>query len=482
MAVLLGYMLADVQDSASLTVIVIALAVLAIPVLMKWYHPLLVLGWNAALQPALPGRLHFWVFMALLGMFFAVLNRSVNPQSKFLQPPDLTRPVLALTAVVLITAMLTGGIGLRALGGQSIGGKNYIYVLATIAGFFALSSRPIPEHRAHLYLALFFLPGLTSLVSPLALRTGIGIDYVGLLFPFDAPVDTLGIDQSTDLGAIRISSVVLATTSVFCWMLARYGIIGVFDFTKPWRFLVLVGVVFLGMFGGFRSVLLLMALIFFILFCLERLWQTRILWLLVGMMTLGGILLIGFSDKLPLSVQRTLSFLPINVDPLTRQSAESSTQWRVEMWQQVLPQVPNHLFKGKGYVISADELFMVNEARAFGHAASYEGSAVAGDYHNGLLSIVIPFGLYGVAAFFWLLIAGARFLYRMYQDSAPELRQINAFLFALFLARILFFVFIFGSLASDLFNFLGVLGFSVALNANAGRLQSAVADEETAPG
>jgi hypothetical protein len=223
------------------------------------------------------------------------------------------------------------------------------------------------------------------------------------------------------------------------------------------------------------------ALIFFILFCLERLWQTRILWLLVGMMALGGIYLVSFADKLPLSVQRTLSFLPINVDPLSKQSAESSTQWRVEMWNQVLPQVPKHLFKGKGYVISADELFMVQEARVFGHAASHEGAALAGDYHNGLLSIIIPFGLYGVAAFFWLLIAGARFLYRMYQDSAPELRQINAFLLALFLARILFFVFVFGSLASDLFNFLGILGFSVALNVNARRLQPAVADEETAP-
>jgi len=69
----------------------------------------------------------------------------------------------------------------------------------------------------------------------------------------------------------------------------------------------------------------------------------------------------------------------------------------------------------------------------------------------------------------------------MYQDSAPGLRQINAFLFALFLARILFFVFIFGSLASDLFNFLGILGFSVALNVNAKRLQPTLADEETTP-
>jgi hypothetical protein len=30
----------------------------------------------------------------------------------------------------------------------------------------------------------------------------------------------------------------------------------------------------------------------------------------------------------------------------------------------------------------------------------------AGDYHNGPLSILIPFGLFGMIAFLWLLGAG----------------------------------------------------------------------------
>jgi O-antigen ligase len=476
LAVLLGYTLADVQDPASRIVILIALAVLSVPLLMKWYHPVLVLSWNSVVQFALLGSLNLWCVMAVLGLFIAILNRSINAQEEFLLEPSLTRPLLVLTAVVAITAMTTGGIGLRVFGSDLVGGKSYVWIFCAIAGFFALSSRPIPEHRAYLYIAMFFLPGLTSMIGRLVIWSGVGLDYVPLFFPLDAPPDALGIDKSEDLGAVRISGVVLASMSVFCWILARHGVAGVFDFSKPWRFLILAASLVLGMFGGFRSAIILCGLVFAILFCLERLWRTRVMGILVALVLIGGALVAGYADKLPLTVQRTLSFLPFNFDPLSKLSAETSTEWRLEMWRRVLPQVPQYFFKGKGYTISADELFLVREAEAFGAGTTVDISTYAGDYHNGLLSIIIPLGLYGTVAFFWLVMAGTRFLYRKYLESPPALRQVNAFLFALFLARILFYTFIYGSLASDLFHFLGILGVSVALNVRAKR-EPLAADE-----
>jgi O-antigen ligase len=226
-----------------------------------------------------------------------------------------------------------------------------------------------------------------------------------------------------------------------------------------------------GMFGGFRSALLLMVAVFLILYTLERMWQSRLTLALfmAGLVGLAG--LVGFSDRLPLSVQRTISFLPLKIDPATKDSADFSTKWRVEMWKTVLPEVPKHLIKGKGYSYSADGLFMAQmQSRQYG-SVSFEEAAYAGAYHNGLLSVIIPFGAAGLITFVWLLAAGTRFLYTVYQSSAPELRQINRFLLALFLARILFFFFIFGSLYTDLFYFTGILGFSMALNV-AGKAQS----------
>jgi O-Antigen ligase len=475
LAVLLGYMLADIDDPASRVVIVVALALLAVPALMRWYHPLLILSWNSAAQPALPGNPLLWSLMAVLGLFFAVLNRSVNPEHRFAQVPSLTRPMVVLMIVVVGTALLTGGIGVRELGSSAVGGKNYFYLLAAVAGFFALSSRPIPVNRAGFYVALFFLPGVTSVISRVANAIGPKADFVYAIFPPDFLVDELALVQPLDTDLIRVGGLTLASLSVFSWLLARYGVAGLFDFSRPWRMAGFALAVIAGAFGGYRSVLLLMFMAFAILFWFEKLWRTRIVVILLGASLIGGTLLAGFAHRLPLPVQRTLSFLPLNIDPVTRESADISTKWRLDMWRAVLPQVPKYLFKGKGYNISYDDLYMAQVSSARGVGQAWEGAAVAGDYHNGPLSVVIPFGIYGLIAFAWLLIAGARFLYTVYQQSVPELTRINAFLLALFLARVLFFLLFFGTLSGELYYFTGILGLSVALNVS-GKNQMAETD------
>lgn len=465
LAVLLGYMLADIDDLASRVVILVALGILAVPVLMRWHHLLLIVSWNMAAQPALPGSPHLWSLMAMLSLFFCVLNRSVNPEHQLAHVRSLTRPLVTFGLVVLVTAILTGGIGLRIFGSSAVGGRGYFYIIAAIAGFFALSSRAIPPHRAGLYVTLFFLPGLTAMASRMAGWLGPKAGFVYYLFPGDSRMDDFIADPSTFATEMtRVSGSAAASLAVFCWLLARYGIAGTFDFSRPWRLALLVAALVGSMFGGYRSTLLLLSAIFLILYTLEKLWQTRLSVLLVGVGVLSMALLIGFADRLPLSVQRTLSFLPVKVDAVTRDMANFSTEWRIEMWRSVLPQVPKYLLKGKGYSYSADELFMAQMQTSRVGSVSFEEAASAGDYHNGPLSVVIPFGAAGLIVFVWLMVAGARFLYTVYRDGDPQLRQINAFLLALFLARVLLFFFIFGSLYTDVFYFTGILGFSVALN------------------
>ena len=479
LAVLLGYMLADIDDPASRLIILVTLGVLVVPLLMRWYHPLLMLSWFSAAQPALPGGPHLWALVALIGLGFAVLSRTVNPEHRFAHVPAITRPLILLTIVVVVTALLTGGIGLRIFGSSSVGGRGYFYLLAAVAGFFALSSRAIPANRAMLYAGLFFLPGLTAIIAPMASWIGSKAGMVYLLFPPESDPDDFVTDGFIDPRMLRVTGSVGASLAVFSWLLARHGIAGTFDLSRPWRVFFFVASVAGGMFGGFRSALVLMALVFLILYTLEKLWQTKLTLVLLAAGVVGFTGLIGFSDRLPLPVQRTLSFLPVNIDPATRDSADVSTQWRVEMWKSVLPEVPKHLIKGKGYTYSSDGLFMAQmRSRQYG-SVSFEEAAYAGAYHNGLLSIIIPFGAAGLICFLWLLAAGTRFLYTMYKSGASELRHINTFLLALFLARILVFFFIFGSLYVELFYFTGILGFSVALNV-AGKRQSLDESQEQA--
>lgn len=465
LAVLMGYLLAEPFESTSLTVLLMISAVLIVPALLRWYHPLLILSWNLAVSLAyLPGAPQLWALMSLMGVFFAMLNRSVNPDFRFAHVPSITLPMLVLLGVVAATAMATGGIGMRVLGSQTVGGRGYFYLAAAVAGYFALSSQTIRPSRAMLCVALFFLPGVTAIIGRLAQAAGSNASFLFDFFPPDAIPDDFVLDQTFELGISRTSGIVTLAMAIFSWVLARYGVAGVFNLSRPWRMAILLAAVALGTLGGFRSALLLMGLTFLILFFMERLWGTRIFLILLLGMTLGGALLVGFADRLPLTVQRTLSFLPVEIDAQTRNSAQDSTEWRVEMWKSLLPQVPKYFFKGKGFNASGDDLFMSQESVGRGLASRWEVAAVAGDYHNGFLSVIIPFGIWGLAAFVWLLAAGARFLYTNFRDGAPELRRVNAFLFALFLARVLFFFVVYGALSGEFYQFTGILGLSVALN------------------
>ena len=190
--------------------------------------------------------------------------------------------------------------------------------------------------------------------------------------------------------------------------------------------------------------------------------RTRLLPVLLLVGVLSGTLLVAFVSKLPLNVQRTLSVLPIDVDPIAKADAQGSTEWRLNMWRDVLPTVPKYLLLGKGYGVTAAELRTYEGSKP--GELSGEGSAMAGDFHNGPLSLLIPFGIWGTLGFIWFIAAGWRVLLRNYRFGHPAFQRLNTFLFAFFVMKTIFFFLVFGSLYSDLAFFTGLIGLSVSIN------------------
>jgi len=272
-------------------------------------------------------------------------------------------------------------------------------------------------------------------------------------------------EQGQDTGGLRFGGLCFMSSAIFIDMLAKYGIRGIFMSGKLWRlfFLVLFG--FLMLFGGFRSIFILCILIFTVQFYLEGLHRTKLLPRFVFGGLLAFVLAMPFTDKLPYVIQRSLAFLPVKISYAAQQDAKGSSDWRIEMWKAVMPQVPSHLLLGKGYVISRLDFETMGQDSAFHSisAASW-GAALAGDYHNGPLSVVMPFGIWGVIAFVWFLIASIRALYDNYQFGDQSLRNINSVLLAVFVARTLMFLFIFGALEADTLEFAGIIGLSISLN------------------
>ena len=94
---------------------------------------------------------------------------------------------------------------------------------------------------------------------------------------------------------------------------------------------------------------------------------------------------------------------------------------------------------------------------------------LSADYHSGPLSLILPFGIFGVIGFLWFIAAALRVLYRNCKFGNPLYLRSNRFILAFFIAKLILFFFVFGGFYSDLAIFTGLAGLSVSLNGGVAR-------------
>ncbi|MGH7975910.1 MAG: O-antigen ligase family protein [Limisphaerales bacterium] len=464
LALLFGYLLTGPLDYSTLLIIGIVASILAFPLLLRWHYQLLLISVNASLAIFfLPSHPPLWLAMVPLSFGIAILHRTLTKNSQFISVPQVTWPLLFLAAVICVTAKLTG-LGMRVLGSDVYGGKRYIYLLIAILAYFALASRRIPPERAKWYIGLFLLGGLTNIVGDLLPYVPSWSYFIFWLFP---PTGS-DISRGLNSDAVRFDGTYVAVGYVVMAMLALYGIRGIFSSGKYWRLILFCLLFPLGFLGGFRSYIVVFGVLFLAQFFLEGLHRTS----LFPKLAVAGIViiiaLIPLTPKLPYAAQRTLSILPLplQIDPAARQDAQYSLDWRLKMWQAVLPEVPQYFWLGKGYLISPLDYNFVMGWDASIHSvfAQNDPLSLSDDFHNGPLTIIIPLGIWGIIGFLWFLIVAARIFYANYRYGSPALQTINAFMFAVFISKTLYFLFVYGSFYSDLLQFTAWLGLSVSLN------------------
>jgi hypothetical protein len=474
LAIFIGYLLATPSDVASFAVVSLLLALIAAPLFLRWHYPMLILSLNlAGGLYFLRGQPPFWLVMVCISLAISVLGHVMNRNLKFMQATEVVWPLVFLTAVILGTAKLTGGIGLSTFGSDAIGGRHYIILLVGILAFFAITARGIPPQRAGLYAALYFAGPMTAAIGELFNIISPNLNFIFQFFPADIEAASALVH---DTGIVRFGGVGVASLAGIALLLAHYGIQGVLG--KSWRLLLFSLLLATSTLGGFRSMVIQLVLTLAILFYLEGLMRSPLLPAAILITILVAAVAIPFSDKLPLSVQRSLTFLPLKLNPEAELSAQGSIDWRLQMWGDLLPMVPQYLVVGKGLAIDARDLAMLTSSINAG-AESGTIASVAGDYHSGPLSLIIPFGLAGVAGFLWFLVASFRVLSKNYQFGDPEFRRINRFLLTCFLVKIFMFFFIVGSFYSGMAAFVGDVAFSIALNG--GVRSPSVAEPEAQP-
>jgi O-antigen ligase len=468
-AALVGYLLADPMQIESAAGVGIVLAALLLPLALKWHHPMLVLSWNAAVIVFfLPGDPYMWMFMGALSFGFTMLNRFMDPNLRFNHVPSVTWTLLFMALVVFITAKITGGVGMRSFGAGVQGGRKYFYIWFAVIGYFALSSRSIAPKAALWLAGGYFASAITTVMSTLAYLMGPAGWVLYTIFPTDYAMLLVARDFSADpyaAGISRYAGFGVAGLAIAPLFLMRYGMRGLLDWSKPWRMGMLLLVVAASLLGGFRSTLVQFCLLFAIQFFVEGLHKTRLFAAAMGSAVLGLLLLAATASSLPMSIQRSLTLIPMMpVSAAAKADAENSSKWRQEIWRRVTPEIWQHFWVGKGLTASARNYYLETQAYRQGLADEYEMTILTGDYHNGPLTLIIPFGIGGVIAFVAFLVAGLRVLWRNRNQGTGWLPNINRVLLSVYLAKIIFFFVVFGSFATEFFAFTGLVALSISLN------------------
>jgi hypothetical protein len=379
---------------------------------------------------------------------------------------------IALFFLCVLQAYLRNPVGLNMFGGDQIGGRPYfIFVLALLTALILCGMQvPATQLRTALRLSILggvlnFAIGLLGFIwAPFGYWFGMASGQAGAPDVQQQAVDT---SRATRVEFVRVLSKTLAlTVSSFRDPLTAM-------FSIRWAPLVLFSLA-LAAASGFRNVVAAIGLTY-----------------LVGIFYRGGIIpviassiaaglglallaLVNLAAPLPPNIQRSLSFLPGTWDESYVLSSKSSTDWRVEMWKEVLftdRWIENKIF-GDGLGFSARELALQGQMQEMkrttamgmsGFDAAREYVLINGDYHSGPVSAVRTIGYVGLAVMFLFQLRLAVRAHRQIQRC----RGTDWFPIALFFGIPIiwypvFFAFIFGGFGLD--------GIAILMNAGILRL------------
>src|ERR1035437_8781955 len=293
LAVIVGYMLTDPLDYTTFAYAGVLGLLLIFPLLLRWHYPLLLFSLTTSITMFfIMGRPDFWLVMVVLSLVISLVERAMDSQKRFIRVPQITWPLICMIGVIFMTAKLTGGIGLHAFGSDVYGGKKYIFLVVSILCYFALTAHRVPPERVNLYVALYLLGGVTQFVSDLYPISPSFLLPIFWVFPPNGSASMRFV-----VGETRLAGVAGAALAVIYWLMARYGLRGIFLSAKLWRSVLFVMATMMVFLGGFRGGIIACLCVFGLLFFLEGLHRTRMLLIFMLAGVLITVTIIPLADR-----------------------------------------------------------------------------------------------------------------------------------------------------------------------------------------
>jgi hypothetical protein len=329
--------------------------------------------------------------------------------------------LIILHIFALAQAYVRNPTGLAILGSSGmIGGRPYMDYGMAIFAYFVLATVKTEIHIVKRVILCMILVALADqlLMAATGFSGGLSRAVSRIYSNVDYDANAGGAGYAFDFANNRLSSV-SGLGIVLSQILFSFN--RPLECALPWRPLRFLTLLFTGvvvLLSGFRSNLIKMSCFFIAGTVVRRKPIDFVVAAAPAVVFLAVLLMLG-PKNLPFGMQRTLSFLPIEVDASIRESAEGSSDWRFEMWRLVLTSdryIQNKIL-GDGFGFSADEQeaqmqdslglrkYSGDSIDAFIAKGSYHGWHVEAIRFTGVLGLVIGiFILFVFARHAWVIV------------------------------------------------------------------------------
>lgn len=408
----------------------------------EWWWMAAVATMGSGLASSFPGDVKMHL-LALLGFVLLVTLPIVRKQesSRITSLPQKSCIVLLL--IIIATASYRGW-GLKFLDGEYWGGMQYINLIASLLFYILSRHVTLTWMQAKRALVAFFLLSL--------------VPAVALIISHFIPHGEL-VQNVVEIGSSELEPVVaeLQAIEVTRWAYMQYpsiwmGILALICFDRRFRVsiptvvIAAVSFVMMGL-SGHRTVVVLLGMTL-VIYLLVRRRLVRLPQLLkfAGVLTVLVASIYLFINWFPLAFQRAFASLPgINISYEAGVDAMSTSDWRVELWRQLLSLVPDYLWIGRGLAFSASDAYSA-AALVSDRNTQYVYFSAVHLYHNGPLWFIIDLGVAGLTAGVVFMISGmihyGRMIHRVLGTGSWE--PVYVVFYALFVSYCLFFFLVIG--------------------------------------
>ncbi len=374
---------------------------------------LIPVAYGLSLTLLIPGRpttiiLGSGIFLAFASLM--VLMRRL-PWRGSLREMDL---LIILVGLTILQVYLRNPVGFNLLGGSSVGGRPYVLIAIGFVTYFFLANYIVPPHQLKLILKLTVVGAVINFIL-----SGIGYFVPGLGMWYGAASVSSNPNESTNgtSEGVAVTGIGSATRVTFLASVSANLALTVAAFRSPltailhpaWGLGVIASIAMAAV-SGFRNSIIAVGMTYLVAIAYRSGFAGLVVSSVCVALGLGVLTVANTIHPLPSNVQRSLSFLPGNWSEDIMKDANGSTEWRVEIWKEVMLTdrwIRNKYF-GDGLGFSAQELAMQKDISykimsGQSHGASLSGfdfhrDAILanGDYHSGPIQTIRVVGYFGL--------------------------------------------------------------------------------------